>query len=424
LEQDLALDPGIARRLGYGQVTLRAGQYAVDYSENPLGRIIITVELGGIVITVETGRGTNCTGFGICSITVESRQSPRSVPAVASWEKGRLHLSYLSDPPDKSDVLVVDKDVLLDSATSRALGYEHVMVKAGQYPVDYSANPHGHVSPDVVARGIVITIYFGKPSANCRGFGFCDITIELSLSDRAVPAAATWENGRLHLSNLAEPPDKSDVLVVEKDIVLDSATSRALGYEQVTVKAGQYPMDYTTNPHGHVSPDVVARGIVITIYFGKPSANCRGFGFCDITIEPSLSDRAVPAAATWDNGRLHLSNLAEPPDKSDVLVVEKDIVLDSATSRALGHEQVTVKAGQYPVDYSAGTYGQVAADSITRQMDIGFAPGGGLSITWPNGWILQEAVEMGGPWVNTADQTSPATIQPDSSRKFYRLVSP
>src|SRR4029079_3493957 len=119
-------------------------------------------------------------------------------------------------------------------------------------------------------------------SQSCSGFGICGITIGTSLnaSDRAVPAAAAWANGRLQFSFLSEPPDKTNLLTIEKDIVLDSATARALGYEQVTVNAGQYPVDYTANPNGQVSPDVTARGIVITIYFGLPSRNCTGFGIC------------------------------------------------------------------------------------------------------------------------------------------------
>ena len=69
----------------------------------------------------------------------------------------------------------------------------------------------------------------------------------------------------MQLNFLSEAPDKTNLLTIEKDIVLDSATSRALGYEEVTVRAGVYPVDYSVNPHGQVSPDVTARGIVITV---------------------------------------------------------------------------------------------------------------------------------------------------------------
>ena len=94
------------------------------------------------------------------------------------------------------------------------------------------------------------------------------------------------------------------------------------------------------------------QSLVITVDIGRRSQGCTGFGICSITIDPLASTRPVPTAATWANGRLQLSFLTEPPDKTNVLVLDQDIVLDSATSRALGYEQVTVRAGQYPVDYS------------------------------------------------------------------------
>src|SRR5205085_558957 len=211
---------------------------------------------------------------------------------------------FLSEPPDKTNLLAIEKDILVDSATSRALGYEQVTLRAGEYPVDYSVNPNGQVSPEVTAQGIVIDVDIGRPSRNCTGFGICRITIDTLASDRAVPTAATWVNGRLRLSFLSEPPDKTNLLTIEKDIVLDSGTSRALGYEQVSVRAGDYPVDYSANPNGQVSPDATAQGIVIKVNIGRPSRDCTGCGICGITIGASASDRAVPVAATWVNGRV------------------------------------------------------------------------------------------------------------------------
>ena len=87
-----------------------------------------------------------------------------------------MQLNFLSDPADKSDLLTIDEDIALDSATSRALGFEQVSVRAGQYPVNYTVNSHGQVSPDVTARGIIITIDVGRKSKDCSGFGICSIT--------------------------------------------------------------------------------------------------------------------------------------------------------------------------------------------------------------------------------------------------------
>src|SRR5262249_61035832 len=103
--------------------------------------------------------------------------------------------------------------------------------------------------------------------------GFClyTIAILLSLNDALPISAASWNNGHLQLSFLSDPPDKTDVLTIEKDIVLDSATSRALGYEQVTVKAGTYPVGYTTNPNCRHSPTPNARSLLIKPQIPNPT---------------------------------------------------------------------------------------------------------------------------------------------------------
>jgi hypothetical protein len=189
--------------------------------------------------------------------------------------------------------------------------------------------------------------------------------------------------------------------------------------------AGEYPVDYSVNSHGQVSPDVTTRGIVIHIEIGLPSRGCTGFGICSITIDLLATARAVPTAAAWVNGRLQLNFLSEAPDKANVLTIEKDIVLDSAISRALGYERVTVRAGEYPVDYSVNPHGQVSPEMTASQSTIARNANGTITIIWPtNGGILQEASDVVGPWTNSRTQTSPLNLIPDAGKKFYRLTSP
>jgi hypothetical protein len=348
------------------------------------------------------------------------------VPVSVTWVNGRLELNFLSEPPDKTNVFSIEKDVVLDSALARSLGYDQVTLKAGDYPVDYSTNPNGQVSPDASASGIVITVEVGRPSRNCSGFGICSITTGTSLTARGIPAAATWVNGRLQLNFLAEPPDKTNVFSIEKDVILDSATARALGYDQVTLKAGDYPVDSSVNPNGQFSPDVATRGIVIHVQIGRPSLDCTaGFGICSITIGTLSTARSVPALATWTSSGLHLSFLDDPPDKTNVLTVEKDIVLDSTIAAALGAQDVTLRAGAYALDTSTNAQGELTPDSSAQQLTITQSAQGTLTLAWPpNAWTLQEADSLDGPWTNSATQTSPLTVTPTGGRKFYRLTSP
>ncbi len=380
VDQDIVLSTEASHALGYEHVTVRAGQYPIDYSTNPNGTVSPDVTVQGLVITVDIGRPSQgCSGFGICSITVGPLASTRAVEASATWIGGELQLSFLGEPADKSTTLVVDQDIVLDPATARGLGYEHVTLKAGSYPVDYSTNPHGVVKPEAFARGIIITI-------DCRrhctgGFGFCGITIEPSASAAAVQTVATWDQGQLHLGFLSDPPGKTNVLVIDDDIVLNSTTAQALGYQQVTIRAGSYPVDYSTNPHGEVIPNVTALGLTVTIRIGRPSQDCSGFGLCSITIDRFASARAVATSAAWVSNRLQLSFLSDPPNMGPFFTIDEDVTLDSPTSGALGCKQVVLRAGTYPVDYSSNPHGQVNIDTARFGIIIEINHGRGTNCT-------------------------------------------
>src|SRR2546426_177838 len=146
---------------------------------------------------------------------------------------------------------------------AQSLGFEHLTLLAGDYPMDYSANPHGQVSLNVTAQDIVIggTFTIGRRSLNCRRFGICrveeiKIEFELGSDSRTIPGGITWHNGHLEVNFLAEPPDKTNVLTIDEDIVLDTVMAQSMGFDLLTVPAGESPMDYSVNPHGQVSLDV------------------------------------------------------------------------------------------------------------------------------------------------------------------------
>ena len=425
IDQDVVLDTPTSRLLGYDQVTLRAGQYPVDYSLNPHGQVILNPVAQGLIIWVQIGRASQgCAGFGICRGGFGPPPDTMSIPATAAWVNGRLQLDFLSDPPEKGTLLALDADVVLDTATSRLLGYDQVTLRAGQYPVDYSTNAFGQVTLNTLAQGVTITVKVGRPSNGCnRGFGLC-IIVDLDMT-RAVQASAAWSNGRLQLNFLSEPPDKTNVLVLEQDVPLDTATSHQLGYDQVTLRAGPYPVDFTANPNGQVSLTAAARGPIIWVEIGRQSKGCRGFGICRGGVE-AATDRGVQAVADWVNGNLQMRFLADPPDKGTLLIVEQDVVLDSATSQLLGHGQAILRAGQYPVDYSTNASGQVGLKlASTDRLNPGTNPDGTRTLTWPGtGWKLQTANNLLGPWTDAPVQVSPAPLAPGGSNQFYRLIKP
>src|SRR5205085_12586923 len=78
--------------------------------------------------------------------------------------------------------------------------------------------------------------------------------IGLSLSERnAVPAVATvGQDGTLELQLLTQPSEQGDVLTIDEDLMLDEQTAKELGVSQMTVKKGDYTVDYSSNPNGTV----------------------------------------------------------------------------------------------------------------------------------------------------------------------------
>jgi hypothetical protein len=365
----------------------------------------------------------------------------------STWVNGRLVVNFLAEPPDKTNVLVIDDDFELNPVLAQALGHQHVTVHAGSYPVDYSVNPHGQVSPDVTPAGIVIggTFTIGRNRYNCARFGICtveEIKIEFDLlsGSRTIPGGMTWTNGRLVVNFLAEPPDKTNVLVIDDDIQLNTVLAQSLGYQHLTLHAGEYPVDYSVNPHGQVSPDVTAADIVIggTFTIGRNKYNCQRFGICtvkEITIDIDLSSdsRDVRGGLSWVNGRLVVNFLAEPPDKTNVLVIDEDIVLSPALAQALGQEHVTIRAGQYSMDYSANPHGQFSPDIGTILLEVHQSSDGTVAITWPvsaTGFTLRETAELLGSatvWKTvtniptTAEGSNLVTLPPEHPHSFYRL---
>lgn len=123
-----------------------------------------------------------------------------------------------------------------------------------------------------------ITIYFGK--TGCRpGFGICRIDIgsareaeapkggETERAARKGQASASVEQDKtardashlyLKIEMRTALPEKASVVPIGENLPLDAATSKALGFKNVTVLSGEYKIDYSKNKLGSVALNVEA----------------------------------------------------------------------------------------------------------------------------------------------------------------------
>lgn len=350
IEEPITLDPAAARELGASTLTIKPGAYQVDYLTNPHGTVTVPVEASGIVITIHTGiRSRGCTGFGICAIIIERDAPASAAQAIATVNGNNLTLEMLSSPDERGDVLLIDEDIVLDEKTSLALGSRQVTISSGAYPVDYSSNPHGTVQLAMTRIGITVNIEVGRRSRNCKGFGVCSITISTDFTERSASAIGALKGNQLHLDFTTEPQDREKTLVIDEPITLDEETARALGTHALMILPGAYPVDYSQNPNGSVVLATRGIGITIDIKVGRHSRNCRGFGICSIIISTERAAGTTQAIGSIEHGTLNLMFASELPEQGDVMMIDEDIVLDSATSRALGSRGVIVKKGAYPV---------------------------------------------------------------------------
>lgn len=124
-----------------------------------------------------------------------------------------------------------------------------------------------------------ITIYFGK--AGCRpGFGICRIDIGGAREAEAPPAGGDTARARprtgqasasveqdktarehlyLKIEMRTALPEKTSVVPIGENLTLDAATSKALGFKNVTVLRGEYKIDYSKNKLGSIAVNVEAR---------------------------------------------------------------------------------------------------------------------------------------------------------------------
>ncbi|MEO5931337.1 MAG: T9SS type A sorting domain-containing protein, partial [Candidatus Kapaibacterium sp.] len=381
IDNPLQLDAETSRMLGARSLTILPGQYQVDYTANPNGTVTVPVQRVGITITIEVGRKSRgCTGFGICSITVgtSALDNPARAIATASGDVLTLDMPESSSGV-KEDMLTIDEDIVLDDATSRALGSKRVTIPAGTYPVDYTSSPNGTVNLPMQRFGFTVEVQIGRPSRNCTGVGICSIKIGLGIdatnADRTVPTIASLDSGKMELAFQRELPEQSDLFTIDADFQVDSAIARKFGAGNLVIKHGAYQISRTSDGRQVVVVDVEQSGIVINIRFGRRSRGCSGFGICSIKIGVDGTDATERAIGTVNGNTLHIDFLTKPQGAESVLPIDEEITLDQATATALGKRGLMVIPGQYRVDYSGNPNGSVNLGirslGITIDVNIG-----------------------------------------------------
>lgn len=381
VEQDVALDRRRSLELGYQQVTILKGAYPIDRSGTANGSVLVGLQTMGITITIDVGRKSfGCQRFGVCSITIDldfAMMHPAG--GTGSLDGNTLRFDFLEKvkTDEDSSMIYVDEDITLDEKSSLALGAKQVTILKGAYRVDYSDNPNGQVDFAVARIGITVTIDIGRKRFGCTRAGICEISVELDLAmNNPTPAVVSLDGKAMLIDFLGRPSSGREPFVLDDDFVIGRDMAVRLGMHEITLKAGTYELDFSVNPNGRLVIPISSQGIVVTIYVGRPSQGCRGFGFCGITIDLGIADdRSVPAVLTLKDGVMKVDFLAEAPESGDVLTLDDDMTLEPATARRAKYSNVVLKRGSYTIDRSTNAFGTVEipveTSGIGIQIDFG-----------------------------------------------------
>jgi len=92
--------------------------------------------------------------------------------------------------------------------------------------------------------------------------------------------------------------------------------------------------------------------ISISIYIGRASKKCAGWGICKITVGSvsarTLTQRIVKGELVAnDDGKLQLVLLEKAPGEEGTLFIDQDIVLSRSGAQRLGFSAVTIRKGEY-----------------------------------------------------------------------------
>ena len=127
-------------------IPVRASSGVVDCKEEVSATINVTVYLGR--------KKKNCTGFGICEVSVEwgfkpaPGNDPRVAAGTASIENGRLQIAFNRSSIESNtfqtyfgeNMIKMEEDFVLPAEVIAALGVNSYTIKAGTYTIGQSSD--------------------------------------------------------------------------------------------------------------------------------------------------------------------------------------------------------------------------------------------------------------------------------------------
>jgi hypothetical protein len=199
---------------------------------------------------------------------------------------------------------------------------------------------------------------------------------------------ASVRSGRLHYEFKQLLPAGVTSIPVDRDIPLRSSIATALGYEHLTIVAGNYAVHRDSSPNGSVDFEIyhggdhAGFGERVKIRFKHSSPGCGSpFGVClIIPIGWAASDATLTRAEIDDgfgfatvemiDGKLMMMPHRPAALPDGTLPFDEDKRLEPEAAAALGYRSVTIKRGVYRMDWTQGEYGRVLLDVDLVPIDV------------------------------------------------------
>jgi len=99
-----------------------------------------------IHLTIVPGRPKKeCTGFGICKITIDISIGER-VKATFDAESSKLDIEFIERSRKYDNVMFVDDDIEIPKEAANILGFDSMFITRGEYKMDFYRSAWGRAT--------------------------------------------------------------------------------------------------------------------------------------------------------------------------------------------------------------------------------------------------------------------------------------